>query len=75
MVVGIDVHKRSHVAALLDRHRIRHLTTKPYRPRTKRQNLCLKIGVPSGWTARLPAPVGLTQAKGMSRTRRGRCFR
>jgi Integrase core domain len=32
----------------------------------ERQNLCLRFGLPSGWAARLPAPGGLTQAKGMS---------
>ena len=48
----------------------------PATPATdQRQGLCLRIGVPSAWTARLPAPVGLTQAKGMSRTRCDRCFR
>ena len=31
----------------------------------QRQSLCLSVGVPSGWAARLPAPAGLTQAKGM----------
>jgi transposase len=41
----------------------------------ERQGLCLRIRVPSGWTARLPTPVGLTQAKGMSRTLCDRCFR
>jgi hypothetical protein len=30
------------------------------------RQLCLSVGVPSGWAARLPAPGGLTQAKGMS---------
>ena len=39
----------------------------PARPAThQRQGLCLSVGVPSGWAARLPAPGGLTQAKGMS---------
>ena len=41
----------------------------------QRQGLCIRIVVPSGWTARLLTPVGLTQAKGMSRTRVDRRFR
>ena len=45
---------------------LRHLRTRPYRPANQRQGLCLRFGVPSGWAARLPAPGGLTQAKGMS---------
>ncbi len=35
-------------------------------PAHQRQGLCLRVGVPSAWAARLPAPGGLTQAKGMS---------
>ena len=45
---------------------LRHLRTRPYRPQHQRQSMCLRFGVPSGWAARLPAPGGLTQAKGMS---------
>jgi transposase InsO family protein len=44
---------------------IRHQRTRPYRPRTKRQGLCLSVALPSGGAVRLPAPGGLTQAKGM----------
>jgi transposase len=44
---------------------VRHLRTRPYRPTHQRQSLCLRVGLPSGWAARLPAPGGLTQAKGM----------
>ncbi len=32
----------------------------------ERQGLCFSVGVPSGWAARLLAPAGLTQAKGVS---------
>jgi aspartate racemase len=39
------------------------------------KDLCLKVLVSSAWTERLPTPIGLTQAKGMSRTRCDRCFR
>jgi hypothetical protein len=52
----------------------RHIVTPPYTPRWNGKVCVSRSGVPSGWTARLPAPVGLTQAKGMSRTRRDRCF-
>jgi transposase InsO family protein len=45
--------------------RLKHLRTRPYRPRTNGKNLCLSVTVPSGRAARLPAPVGLTQAKGV----------
>jgi transposase InsO family protein len=45
---------------------IRHLRTRPRRPQTNGKNLCLSLGLLSGWAARLPAPGGLTQAKGMS---------
>jgi transposase len=37
----------------------------PLPPADQRQGLCLSVVGPSGWAARLPAPVGLTQAKGM----------
>ena len=46
---------------------IRHLRTRPYRPQTNGKACVLAFGVPSGGAARLPAPGGLTQAKGMSR--------
>src|SRR5437588_2690217 len=34
-------------------------------PSDQRQGLCLRFGLPSAWAARLPAPAGLTQAKGV----------
>jgi hypothetical protein len=55
-------------------HRIKHLRTRPYRPQNKREGMCLKIFLPSAWTERLPAPVGLTLAKGMSRRRCDVCI-
>jgi len=39
----------------------------PLHPAHQRQGLCLRLAPPSGWAARLPAPVGLTQAKGVPR--------
>jgi len=36
-------------------------------PANQRQGLCLRMAGPSAWTERLPAPGGLTQAKGMPR--------
>jgi transposase InsO family protein len=32
---------------------IKHLRTRPRRPQTNGKNLCLSLGVPSGWAARL----------------------
>ncbi len=46
---------------------IRHLRTRPYRPQTNGKACVLAFGVPSVRAARLPAPGGLTQAKGMSK--------
>jgi transposase InsO family protein len=48
---------------------IRHLRTRPRRPQTNGKGLCLKISGPSEVAARLPAPVGLTQAKACRRSR------
>src|SRR5271166_3413528 len=31
----------------------------------QRQGLCLRLALPSAWAARLAAPAGLTQGKGM----------
>jgi transposase InsO family protein len=54
---------------------IKHLRTRPRRPQTNGKACVSKSGVPSARTVRLPAPVGLTQAKGMSRTRSDHCIR
>jgi hypothetical protein len=58
--------KNRSLRELLAAHQIRHLTTPALPTAHQRQSLCLSVAVPSEWAARLPAPGGLTQAKGMS---------
>jgi hypothetical protein len=53
---------------------LRQLRIRLGRPRTNGK-ACIRMAVPSGWAVRLLTPVGLTQAKGMSRTRCDCCFR